>query len=342
MLALTLRPLSEPVITFQPIVSVVIPVLDDFVRLRQCLDALAAQTLPREQFEVLVVDNGSRSDPWQELRGYGFVRVLQEHSPGSYAARNTGLAEVRGEIVAFTDSDCVPAPQWLEAGVEAVRRRGPEIVVGGRVELFAEDPQRPTLAEEFELALGFSQERYVNVRHYSVTANMFTTPQTFARVGGFDARLRSGGDKQWGNRAHAAGVPLHYCPAALVRHPARRSMDELFRKRARVVGGHLSLARSKYPRWVAFSLVLGKACAPPLARMTRVRPVESVNSKPPRSDVPATAEGFAGTNHQNASGKSSRWGRIRRMARVGFVGVSLQAFSALEVVRLQLGKPPTR
>lgn len=339
-LALTVPALSERVRNPVPYVSVIIPVLDDFARLRQCLEALAAQTLPQERFEVLVVDNGSRSDPHQELRGYDFVRVLEERAPGSYAARNAGLAEARGDVLAFTDSDCLPAPHWLSAGVEAVQRLGPEVVVGGRVELFAEQPERPTLAEEFELALGFSQERYINARNYSVTANLFTTPQTFARVGRFDASLRSGGDKQWGNRAHAAGVPLHYCEAALVRHPARRSMQELFRKRARVVGGHLNLARSRYPGWIAFSLVLGKACAPPVARLTRVRPPDPSGTTPRRSATSPMVSSHGCTENPNVA--SSRWQRAKRLARVGFVGVSLQAFSALEVVRLQLGKPPAR
>src|SRR5688572_11109439 len=106
---------------YQPIVqtkatvkiSVIIAVLDDFSRLRTCLDALARQTLGVQQLEVLVVDNGSKEDPEPQLADYPFVRVLRESTPGSYAARNAALPVAHGRILAFTDSDCLPTPGWL-------------------------------------------------------------------------------------------------------------------------------------------------------------------------------------------------------------------------------------
>lgn len=310
-------------------VSVVIPVFNDLDRLKTCLDALALQTWPQDQLEVLVVDNGSQQDIAPALAAYESVRLLRETQPGSYAARNRALREITSNVVAFTDSDCVPDPHWLENGVRQVQRHGPRVVVGGRVALFARDAQRPTVAEDFELALGFSQKAYVEQKHYSVTANLFTTPHVFAEVGPFNASLSSGGDKEWGIRAHEAGVSLRYAQDALVRHPARRTMAELFSKRARLVGGHLGIARSRYPEWVAFSVVFAKACAPPLGRLLKTR-------------HPTSATESVREAEPSASSAADPSGQIRRYVRVFGVGVSLQAYSALELLRLKFGKKPAR
>lgn len=299
-----------------PRVSIVIPVLNDFERLGRCLRALAEQTWDRSALEVIVVDNGSDGDVTAVLEPFPFVRLVREPRPGSYVARNAGLEHVTGSVIAFTDSDCIPEPTWVERGVSALERHGPNAILGGRVVLFAKDPERPTLAEEFELAVGFSQRLYVEQKHYAVTANLFTTPQVLGRVGEFDATLKSGGDKEWGMRAHAKGIPLYYDEHTVVRHPARRSMNELFRKRARIVGGHLALARERYPNWLAFSVLLGRSFLPPVRRIVR----SGIRSE----KVPARQRG------------------VKKALTVAVVGASLQAFSAVELVRLQLGKPPAR
>ena len=94
-------------------VSVIIPVLNDAPRLRTCLDALESQTFDLP-FEVLVVNNGSSDDPASVLRAFPAARLLHEQQRSSYAARNTGVRQARGEVLAFTDSDCIPAEDWLE------------------------------------------------------------------------------------------------------------------------------------------------------------------------------------------------------------------------------------
>lgn len=297
-------------------VSIIIPVLDDFRRLRLCLDALAGQTWPREGLEVVVVDNGSREDVVPAVAEFPFVRVLREARPGSYVARNTGIRAAKGEVFAFTDSDCVPQPNWIEAGVRALRESGPNSVIGGRVNLFVENSDSPTLAEEFDLATGFSQQIYVEKKRYAVTANLFTTPEVFEAIGLFNAELRSGGDKQWGLRAHAAGMTLRYSDHAVVRHPARRSLRELMRKRARVVAGHYGIARERHPGWVAFPQVFVQSCLPPVRQALTF-----------------------GRGIHPSPGAPSSW---QSTLRVVGVSTTLRAYSALELVRLQLGKPAER
>src|SRR2546423_1697909 len=121
----------------QPIVSVVIPVLNDEDILPLCLAAIEQQTLSRSDFEVIVVDNGSRRDVAQLLAGrFPRFRFLKEAHPGSYLARNAGAGKARGKLVAFTDADCVPDPNWLRNAAALFERHPGLAYLAGRIEVF--------------------------------------------------------------------------------------------------------------------------------------------------------------------------------------------------------------
>jgi hypothetical protein len=87
--------------------------------------------------------------------------------------------------------------------------------------------------EQLDAARFFRQQRYV-LESFAATANLFVRRAVFDAVGHFDERLLSGGDQEFGARAHAAGVPIDYAPAAVVHHAARRSLSELLAKAHRV------------------------------------------------------------------------------------------------------------
>ena len=91
-------------------VSVVIPVKDDAVMLRRCLDALARQTVA--PLEVVVVDNGSVDDSAAVARAHG-ARVVEEPSPGIPAAASTGYDAARGDVIARCDADSLPPADWV-------------------------------------------------------------------------------------------------------------------------------------------------------------------------------------------------------------------------------------
>lgn len=217
-----------------PSVRVVIPVFDD-ERLVRCLHALARQDYPADRFRVVVVDNASTRDPRPLLSGFDFVTLLHEPKPGSYAARNTGIACSSGDVLAFTDSDCLPEPGWLSSAV-AVLMSGAEMVAG-KVEVFARTPARPHPVEAYEVVKAFPQERYVLRSGWCATANMVVWAQVFAAVGPFCDRLKSGGDAEWGQRATAKGHAFTYVEDAVVRHPARATYSEMYAKLLRVREG---------------------------------------------------------------------------------------------------------
>src|SRR5438034_10263056 len=98
-----------------PAVSVIIPHYNDLANLGACLRLLAAQTLPRSQFEIVVGDNNSRCGLEEVERVCGaLARVVRAPVQGAGAARNAAVEASHGRVLAFIDSDCRPTPTWLE------------------------------------------------------------------------------------------------------------------------------------------------------------------------------------------------------------------------------------
>jgi glycosyltransferase involved in cell wall biosynthesis len=221
-------------------ISVIIPVLDDGVRLGLCLAALERQDTSAD-FEVLVVDNGSSDDPASIVARYARARLLREPRRSSYAARNRGVACARGAILAFTDSDCIPARDWLRRGLARLNEGLGAQFVGGAVGTFAQTPSRPTAVELYESLHAFPQRDYVEKLGFSVTANLFVARPVFDAVGEFSSDLESSGDREWGERASAAGVRGIYAADVRVDHPRRRSLPELNRKAKRLCRGDAQL-----------------------------------------------------------------------------------------------------
>jgi len=111
---------TEPESVVEPmLVSVVIPARDRRMALEKCLNALAGQT--NQDFEIVVVDDASSDGTPEFLETYASAHpelqlrwLVNEVNIGANRSRNRGIGEARGELVAFTDSDCVPSPDWLE------------------------------------------------------------------------------------------------------------------------------------------------------------------------------------------------------------------------------------
>ena len=220
-----------------PLVTVIIPVRDGVAGLALCLAALARQTYPAELFEVIVVDNGSTEDLRPALPVDPRFTMIREDRPGSYVARNAGIARSRGAVLAFTDGDCIPAPTWIERGVEELVAEPRPDAVGGRVRMTFSAGRPANGPQHYEDVLGFPQRRYIEKLSFSATANLLAWREAFDRVGLFDPDLRSGGDLNWGRRLAAGGGTMHYAHDAVVDHPSRDTWGELGRKTVRVAQG---------------------------------------------------------------------------------------------------------
>jgi cellulose synthase/poly-beta-1,6-N-acetylglucosamine synthase-like glycosyltransferase len=257
--------------TATPSVSIIIPVYNDAPRLARCLTALEAQTYPRSKVEVIVIDNGSTDDVAEVVGRFPEVRLLSELKPGSYAARNTGLQSATGEVVAFTDADCLPDPTWLANGVQALRKDPACGLVGGAIRVTFRSPQKPTLSELYDRIFDFDQERFIARGNFACTANVFSYTNLARKVGAFDGGMRSVGDRDYGNRVAAAGYELTFADDAVVAHPARPTIHDLLHKRLRVAGGHHTRAlKRSWPRLRFLHAILRQVALNPFSGAARI------------------------------------------------------------------------
>jgi glycosyltransferase involved in cell wall biosynthesis len=209
-----------------PAVTVVVPVYDGERTIAACLEALLAQDFAGP-VELVVVDNRSTDATRQIVARYP-VRLLEERRlQSSYAARNLGVARSLGRILAFTDADCEPAPDWLTRLTRALAADD-ACGVAGRIE-----PRRTAASavERYQAGRALRAERAFAhpVLPFAQTANAAFPREVFERVGGFDPGLVFGGDLDFSWRVQrATGRTLAYAPDALVRHRHRTTYRGLF------------------------------------------------------------------------------------------------------------------
>ncbi len=105
--------------------SIIIPTFNGDSRIGNCLDALLKQ-VPGRNVEILVINDGSTDDTVHVVKRYSGVRLITQENAGPAAARNRGALEARGKIIMFTDDDCIPMPDWLDAMLDPFK--DPEVV----------------------------------------------------------------------------------------------------------------------------------------------------------------------------------------------------------------------
>lgn len=200
--------------------SVVIATRDRPTLLRRSLEALLTQTLPRTDYEIIVVDDGDGDDPATRITveqlhersgGLPALRYLRAAGArGPAAARNHGWRHARGEIVAFTDDDTIADPAWLSEGLRAMT---PGVAAAsGRIVVPV--PQRPTDYERDVAHLESAE---------FATANCFVRCGDLAALGGFDERFTTAWreDSDLHFRLLECRLPVKRAPAAVVQHPVR-------------------------------------------------------------------------------------------------------------------------
>ena len=233
------------------LITVIIPVYHDWGRLELTLSSLENQKCSDLSFEVIVVNNDPL-DPFPEsLNLYENVVCISESKLGSYAARNKGISIAKGDVLAFTDSDCLPSPSWLE---NIATHIAPGEIISGKVELQVVDFKN--YWELFDKAAHMRNDK--SEAHHSIaTANMAVYKSDFFKVGLFQ-EVTSGGDYAWSQNARRCGLDVRYFSDVLVYHPTRKSYVEIEKKMLRITKGYAELnSDSSYHavRGLAMSLI---------------------------------------------------------------------------------------
>ncbi|HEY1827280.1 MAG TPA: glycosyltransferase, partial [Acidimicrobiales bacterium] len=201
-----------------PEIAVVIPTYNRSARILPLLESLAAQTLPPQSFEVIVVDDCSTDDTHEVVEKAAanlpyrlrVLRTPRNHGPA--AARNLGWQSATAPFVAFTDDDCDPSAQWLSAGLRALRSAEAPGVVQGSTHIPEGTP--------VDQLLDWNVHRYVaGPTPWYEGCNLFFRHDVLAQTGGFDEDIRYyGEDCAAGWRVTEAGYRRAFEPDAAVTH----------------------------------------------------------------------------------------------------------------------------
>jgi GT2 family glycosyltransferase len=240
----------------EPAVSVVVPFYGiDVSMLSKCVESLLDQDYPKDRVDIVIVDNNEIAS----LPGLMFEErctIFHEPRPGSYAARNRGISESFGDIIAFTDSDCIPQRSWISAGVRALKESTRSVIVGGPIVFAFGNGLSKTACELLDSIVHHRQTEYIFAQRFAATANLFITRELVTTYGPFDARFLSGGDREFGQRLSAAGVRTVMAEDAVVVHPARARFFDLLQKNLRGTGGDKTFldVSGKSSSWAIFGI----------------------------------------------------------------------------------------
>lgn len=206
-------------------VSVVVPVLNDASTVRDTLQALVQQRDIPKKTEIVIVDGGSTDGTQDVIRRFP-VKLLEERKPGPGAARNLGLREAKGDVIAHLDGDTIPVRRWLHNLVEPFRNQQ-TILAGGRIIDYCPS----TAAERYIVASGLHDPVTSIFRRdfpFVPSINMAVRRESALAIGGWKDQFITGEDEDFSFRLmQQLGARITYVPDAVVFHRGRKSAEEL-------------------------------------------------------------------------------------------------------------------
>lgn len=214
--------------------SIVIPTYNRPDRLRTCLEAIAKLDYPADNFEIIVVDDGSKTlltlvvEPLQAALN---LTLLRQENAGPASARNAGAAIAQGKYIVFTDDDCIPDANWLNA-LDAQFQLTPNSLVGGQTLNALQENLYSTASQ---ILIDYLYDYYNNGEANAnfFASNNFALPTaTFHLLNGFDTTfpLAAGEDREFCDRWLHQGYQMVYAPQVKVYHAHRLAFKTFWRQ----------------------------------------------------------------------------------------------------------------
>ncbi len=225
----------------QPFFSIIIPTCDRPEKLADCLGSVSRVDYPRDRFEVIVIDDGSKISLqpvvacyFDQLR----VTLLKQVNAGPAAARNAGAKRANGEFLAFIDDDCTPFPDWLQKLANRLTQI-PDHAVGGRT-LNALPENFYSTASQNLIDAAYAYHNPVSGRASFFASNNLTVPVAhFRSIGGFDHTFKTSEDRDFCDRWRHHGFQMTYAPEILIYHSHPLNLYAFWRR-------HFNYGRGAY------------------------------------------------------------------------------------------------
>ena len=210
-------------------ISVIVPAYNAGLRMRDCIESILRQKI-KSGFEVIVVDDGSQDITTDIVKLFKSVRLLRQNHKGPAAARNLGAKKSKGDIVVFTDSDCVADKNWLAEMVKPFSRKE---IVG--VQGAYKTQQKSLVAKFAQVEIEgryeiMKRQRYID---FIGTYSAAYRKNIFTKFGGFDESfpIASGEDTDLSFRMSRAGLKMAFNPHAIIYHRHPDSMRKYLKQK---------------------------------------------------------------------------------------------------------------
>jgi len=235
-----------------PFFSIIIPAYGRSEQLSACLRSLTCIEYPRDAFEIIIVDDGSKTPPEavvDSFRDKINVTLLTQRHAGPAAARNAGAKRARGSFLAFTDDDCMPKADWLEK--LALRfAETPYDLIGGRTFNALCENQYSTASQ---ILIDYLYEYYNPAFDHArfLTSNNLAVPAAqFRTLGGFDAAfpLAAAEDRDFCDRWRQRGHRMICAPEVIVYHAHALTFRSFLKQHFRYGRGAFSFQRARAQR----------------------------------------------------------------------------------------------
>ena len=228
-------------------ISVIIPVFNGEAYLSKLFDSIVSQSASMTNVEFLFIDNNSNDNSMSLIKEFmqknklvNAKLFLFKEKQSSYASRNFGIKQSKGDYLCFTDADCILDNNYIKNLIEKIELY-PNKIISGKVELFIHD--KKNIWENFDKEVNMRNENKIE-SNSAATANLIVPAHYFSDAGLF-MEITSGGDVEWTQRAIRYGKEMIYIPEIKVFHPCRNTFEETKKKMHRLGIGYGEKSKNK-------------------------------------------------------------------------------------------------
>lgn len=215
-----------------PTFSIIIPTYERPAQLEKCLESVTHLDYLKDSFEVIVVDDGSINPPVKIIGTYKDrlnITLFTQINAGPAGARNTGAKKANGKYLAFTDDDCEPDPDWLNA-FEKEFNRDPDIFLGGHtINSLPDNPYSTSSQELINYLYSYYNKDRSNATFFT-SNNIAVRADLFKKIGGFDVTTirDTAEDREICDRWVYKGNKMTYTTDAIVYHSHAMSFKQFW------------------------------------------------------------------------------------------------------------------